>query len=80
MAEAPLSEFGQGCFRTFSAGSHPTSAFLLANVVGSGITSERLAGGNVAIALLPNTLATGAGLVALIATFTVSRARTSTHW
>lgn len=45
------------------------SAFLLAVVVGSGIMGERLAGGNVAIALLANTLATGAGLVVLILTF-----------
>jgi glycerol uptake facilitator-like aquaporin len=45
------------------------SAFLLATVVGSGIMGERLAGGNVAIALLANTVATGAGLVALILTF-----------
>jgi len=42
------------------------SALLLAVVVGSGIMGERLAGGNVAIALLGNTLATGAGLVVLI--------------
>jgi glycerol uptake facilitator-like aquaporin len=42
------------------------SAFLLAAVVGSGIMGERLAGGNVALALLANTLATGAALVALI--------------
>ena len=42
------------------------TAFLLAVVIGSGIMAERLAGGNVAIALLANTLATGAGLVALI--------------
>jgi len=45
------------------------TAFLLAVVVGSGIMGERLSGGNVAIALLANTLATGAGLVALILTF-----------
>jgi glycerol uptake facilitator-like aquaporin len=45
------------------------TAFLLAAVVGSGIMGERLAGGNVAIALLANTLATGATLVALILTF-----------
>ncbi len=45
------------------------TAFLLAAVVGSGITGERLAGGNVAIALLANTIATGAMLVALILTF-----------
>ncbi len=45
------------------------SAFLLAIVVGSGIMAERLAGGNVAIALLANAIATGAGLVALILMF-----------
>jgi glycerol uptake facilitator-like aquaporin len=45
------------------------TAFLLAAVVGSGIMGERLAAGNVAIALLANTLATGAMLVALILTF-----------
>ena len=45
------------------------TGFLLAAVVGSGIMGERLAGGNVAIALLANTLATGAMLIALILTF-----------
>ncbi len=45
------------------------TALLLATVVGSGIMGERLAGGNVALALLANTVATGAGLVALILTF-----------
>ena len=45
------------------------TAFLVATVVGSGIMGERLAGGNVAIALLANTIATGAALVALILTF-----------
>jgi glycerol uptake facilitator-like aquaporin len=45
------------------------TALLLATVVGSGIMGERLSGGNVAVALLANTLATGAGLVALILTF-----------
>src|ERR1700716_1688590 len=45
------------------------TAMLLAAVVGSGIMGERLAGGNVAIVLLANTLATGAALVALILTF-----------
>jgi glycerol uptake facilitator-like aquaporin len=44
------------------------TAFLLAAVVGSGIMGERLSGGNVAIALLANTIATGAALVALILT------------
>jgi glycerol uptake facilitator-like aquaporin len=42
---------------------------LLAVVIGSGIMGERLAGGNVAIALLGNTLATGAALVVLITVF-----------
>lgn len=42
---------------------------LLAIVVGSGIMGEHLAGGNVAIALLANTLATGAALVVLIIIF-----------
>src|ERR1700758_701964 len=45
------------------------SAFLVAAVIGSGIMGERLAGGNVAIALLANTIATGAALVTLILTF-----------
>jgi glycerol uptake facilitator-like aquaporin len=45
------------------------TALLLATVVGSGIMGEKLAGGNVAVALLANALATGAGLVALILTF-----------
>src|SRR6185503_5086143 len=43
--------------------------FLLAAVVGSGIMAERLAGGNVALALLANTAATGAALIALIISF-----------
>lgn len=42
---------------------------LLAAIIGSGIMGERLADGNIAIALLANTLATGAALVALILTF-----------
>lgn len=45
------------------------TAMLLAAVVGSGIMADRLSGGNEAIALLANTLATGAALVALILTF-----------
>jgi len=45
------------------------TALLLAAVVGSGIMGQQLAGGNVAIALLANTIATGAALVALILTF-----------
>jgi glycerol uptake facilitator-like aquaporin len=45
------------------------TAMLLAAVVGSGIMGERLAGGNVGLALLANTVATGAALVALILAF-----------
>jgi glycerol uptake facilitator-like aquaporin len=44
------------------------TAMLLAAVVGSGIMGERLAGGNVAVALLANAIATGAALVAIILT------------
>lgn len=45
------------------------TAFLVAAVVGSGIMGERLAAGDVALALLANTVATGAALVALILSF-----------
>jgi glycerol uptake facilitator-like aquaporin len=45
------------------------TAMLLAAVVGSGIMAERLSGGNVAVALLANTIATAATLIALILTF-----------
>ena len=45
------------------------TAFLVAAVVGSGIMGDRLAGGNVALALLANTIATAAALAALILTF-----------
>ncbi|MGZ3274077.1 MAG: aquaporin [Caulobacteraceae bacterium] len=45
------------------------TALLLAIVIGSGIMGDRLSGGNVALALLGNTLATGAGLVVLISVF-----------
>jgi arsenate reductase len=45
------------------------TAFLVATVVGSGVMAEKLAGGNLALALLANTIATGAVLVALILTF-----------
>ena len=45
------------------------TAFLVAAVVGSGVMGERLADGNVALALLVNTIATGAALVALILAF-----------
>ena len=50
---------------------------LLAAVVGSGIMGERLAGGNVAIALLANSLATGFALIALIIAFA---ARSGAHF
>ena len=45
------------------------TALLLGVIVGSGIMGERLAGGNVAIALFANSLATGFGLAALILVF-----------
>ncbi|MDZ4790747.1 MAG: MIP/aquaporin family protein [Hyphomicrobiales bacterium] len=45
------------------------SCLLAAIVIGSGIMGEKLAGGNVAVALLANSIATGAGLVVLILTF-----------
>src|SRR5437773_1078815 len=45
------------------------TAFLLATVIGSGIMGERLSGGNVAIALLGNTIPTGAILFVLITMF-----------
>lgn len=45
------------------------TALLLTAVVGSGIMAERLAGGNVAVALLANALATGAALIVLITIF-----------
>jgi glycerol uptake facilitator-like aquaporin len=45
------------------------TALLLATIIGSGIMGEQLAVGNAALALLANTLATGAGLVALILAF-----------
>ena len=45
------------------------TAFLVSAVIGSGIMGERLANGNIALALLANTIATGAALVALILTF-----------
>lgn len=64
--EPPLQRFGLG--RRLAAEAIGT-ALLLSIVVGSGIMGERLAGGNVAVALLGNTLATGAGLVVLITVF-----------
>ncbi|MDX2028552.1 MAG: MIP/aquaporin family protein [Alphaproteobacteria bacterium] len=60
--------------KSFTIGRRLTSEFigtalLLAVVIGSGIMGETLAGGNTAIALLANTLATGAALVVLITVF-----------
>jgi glycerol uptake facilitator-like aquaporin len=62
------SDVSRSCARRLVAEAVGT-AMLLAAVVGSGIMGERLSGGNVAIALLANTVATGAALVALILTF-----------
>ncbi|HET9217803.1 MAG TPA: aquaporin, partial [Terriglobia bacterium] len=45
------------------------TAFLLIAIVGSGIMGEQLAGGNVGLALLANSIATGAALIALISAF-----------
>ncbi len=45
------------------------TAFLVATVIGSGVMAERLATGNIALALLANTIATGSTLVALILAF-----------
>jgi glycerol uptake facilitator-like aquaporin len=64
--EPPLEVFSLG--RRIAAEALGT-ALLLAVVIGSGIMGERLAGGNVAIALLANAVATGAGLVVLISIF-----------
>jgi glycerol uptake facilitator-like aquaporin len=64
--EPPLAGYGLG--RRLAAEGLGT-AFLLAIVIGSGIMGQRLSGGNDAIALLGNTLATGAGLVVLITIF-----------
>ena len=64
--EPPLQPFDLG--RRLMAEGLGT-ALLLAIVIGSGIMGERLSGGNTAIALLGNTLATGAGLVVLITIF-----------
>ncbi|HEX3365226.1 MIP/aquaporin family protein [Phenylobacterium sp.] len=64
--EPPLEPFSLG--RRLTAEGLGT-ALLLAIVIGSGIMGERLAGGNQAIALLGNTLSTGAGLVVLITIF-----------
>jgi len=56
-------------FRSALAAEFLGTAFLLAAVVGSGIMGERLANGNAAVALLANSIATGAMLAVLIVTF-----------
>jgi glycerol uptake facilitator-like aquaporin len=70
MAEAAASAHSPSLARRAVAEGLGT-AFLLATVVGSGIMAERLAAGNAALALLANSLATGAGLFALILAFGV---------
>jgi glycerol uptake facilitator-like aquaporin len=64
--EPPLAPYGMA--HRLAAEALGT-ALLLAIVIGSGIMGQRLAGGNLAIALLGNTLATGAGLIVLIVIF-----------
>lgn len=64
--EPPLIRFS---FRRRLVAEALGTGLLLAVVIGSGIMGERLAGGNIAVALLGNTLATGAGLVVLITIF-----------
>jgi glycerol uptake facilitator-like aquaporin len=64
MSDAPASDLSRRVVSEAIA-----TALLVATVIGSGIMGERLAGGNTAVALLANTLATGAGLVTLILTF-----------
>ena len=66
ITESPPPTFSLGQ-RLFAEGLG--TALLLAIVIGSGIMGDRLAGGNDAIALLGNTLATGAGLTVLILVF-----------
>jgi glycerol uptake facilitator-like aquaporin len=63
MSPKPISLFKRSVCEALGTG------LLVAAVVGSGIMGEGLAGGNTAIALLANTIATGAALAALIATF-----------
>ncbi len=58
-----------GDLRRKFAGEYLGTLFLLAIIVGSGIMGDRLSGGNVGIALLANSLATGLGLVVLILVF-----------
>jgi glycerol uptake facilitator-like aquaporin len=63
MNQEPISLYKRSVCEALGTG------LLVAAIVGSGIMGERLSGGNVAIALLANTIATGAALAALILTF-----------
>src|SRR3954465_6755509 len=65
----PYHHWMQGSLAKRAAAEFAGTCLLVAAVIGSGIMGERLAGGNVAVALLANTIATGAALVALILTF-----------
>ena len=60
---------GADSLRQRSVAEGVGTAFLLAAIVGSGIMGERLSGGQAGLALLANTIATGAALTALILTF-----------
>jgi glycerol uptake facilitator-like aquaporin len=55
--------------RRHAAADGLATAFLLAAIVGSGVVGERLSGGNAALALLANSIATGAALIAIILAF-----------
>ena len=61
MIDPPPVPLGRRCFAEYLG-----TALLVATVVGSGIMAERLAGGNIAVALLANTIATAGALVTLI--------------
>ena len=68
MGESARKSHGVDAARRVTAEAVGT-CLLLASVVGSGVMGERLSGGNVAVALLANSIATGGALVALILTF-----------
>jgi len=68
-AIAPKTSKGRWALKRRLAAEALGTALLLVAVVGSGIMAERLAGGNVALALLANSVATGAALVVLITVF-----------
>jgi len=73
-AAAPAAALGGGMIHSFdirraAVGEAVGTALLVSAVVGSGVMAERLAGGNLALTLLANSLATGGALVTLIFTF-----------